>query len=80
MLDPVSHSLGLTAIFAVSPLVVLFLLLGGFRMKARLQRRVRAADRRARAAPVGASLVHGPIASNGRLEVSQTGPAVLWDA
>ena len=29
-----SHSLGLTAIFAVLPLVVLFVLLGGFRMKA----------------------------------------------
>ena len=34
VLDPVSHSLGLTAIFAVMPLVVLFVLLGGFRMKA----------------------------------------------
>jgi len=34
VLDPVSHSLGLTAIFAVLPLVVLFVLLGGFRMKA----------------------------------------------
>jgi lactate permease len=34
VLDPVSHSLGLTAIFAVMPLVVLFILLGGFRMKA----------------------------------------------
>jgi lactate permease len=34
VLDPVSHSLGLTAIFAVLPLVVLFILLGGFRMKA----------------------------------------------
>jgi lactate permease len=34
ILDPVSHSLGLTAIFAVLPLVVLFVLLGGFRMKA----------------------------------------------
>ena len=34
VLDPVSHSLGLTAIFAVLPLVILFVLLGGFRMKA----------------------------------------------
>ncbi len=34
VLDPVSHSLGLTAIFAVMPLLVLFILLGGFRMKA----------------------------------------------
>ena len=34
VLDPVSHSLGLTAIFAVLPLVVLFVLLGGLRMKA----------------------------------------------
>ncbi len=34
VLDPVSHSLGLTAIFAVLPLLVLFVLLGGFRMKA----------------------------------------------
>jgi lactate permease len=34
VLDPVSHSLGLTAIFAVLPLVVLFVLLGGFRLKA----------------------------------------------
>ena len=34
VLDPVSHSLGLTAIFAVLPLAVLFVLLGGFRMKA----------------------------------------------
>ncbi|MBV9603904.1 MAG: L-lactate permease [Solirubrobacterales bacterium] len=34
VLDPVSHSLGLTAIFAILPLLVLFVLLGGFRMKA----------------------------------------------
>jgi len=34
VLDPVSHSLGLTSIFAVLPLLVLFVLLGGFRMKA----------------------------------------------
>ena len=34
VLDPVSHSLGLTAIFAIVPLLVLFILLGGFRMKA----------------------------------------------
>ncbi len=34
VLDPLSHSLGLTAIFAVLPLAVLFILLGGFRMKA----------------------------------------------
>ncbi|HEX4282669.1 MAG TPA: L-lactate permease [Solirubrobacteraceae bacterium] len=34
VLDPVSHSLGLTAIFAVLPLVVLFVLLGGFKLKA----------------------------------------------
>jgi lactate permease len=34
VLDPVSHSLGLTSIFAVLPLLVLFLLLGVFRMKA----------------------------------------------
>jgi lactate permease len=33
-LDPVSHSLGLTAIFAVLPLLSLFVLLGGVRMKA----------------------------------------------
>ncbi|HEY6779244.1 MAG TPA: L-lactate permease [Thermoleophilaceae bacterium] len=32
--DPVSGSLGLTAIFAALPLIVLFLLLGGVRMKA----------------------------------------------
>ena len=34
VLDPVSHSLGLTAIFAVLPLVTLFILLGVLRMKA----------------------------------------------
>ncbi|MDA0164980.1 L-lactate permease [Solirubrobacter ginsenosidimutans] len=34
VLDPVSHSLGLTAIFAVLPLLTLFVLLGGLRMKA----------------------------------------------
>ncbi len=34
VLDPVSHSLGLTSIFAVLPLVVLFVLLGIVRMKA----------------------------------------------
>lgn len=34
VLDPVSHSLGLTSLFAILPLVVLFLLLGVFRMKA----------------------------------------------
>ena len=34
VLDPVSHSLGLTSIFAVLPLLSLFVLLGGFRMKA----------------------------------------------
>ncbi len=34
VLDPVSHSLGLTSIFAILPLLVLFLLLGVFRMKA----------------------------------------------
>jgi lactate permease len=34
VLDPVSHSLGLTSIFALLPLVVLFLLLGVVRMKA----------------------------------------------
>jgi L-lactate permease len=32
--DPVSSSLGLTAIFAALPLIALFLLLGGVRMKA----------------------------------------------
>jgi lactate permease len=32
--DPVSNSLGLTAIFAVLPVVTLFVLLGGLRMKA----------------------------------------------
>ena len=32
--DPVSDSLGLTAIFAALPLVTLFVLLGGLRMKA----------------------------------------------
>ncbi|HEY2258700.1 MAG TPA: L-lactate permease, partial [Solirubrobacteraceae bacterium] len=34
VLDPVSHSLGLTSIFALLPLVVLFVLLGVVRMKA----------------------------------------------
>jgi lactate permease len=34
VLDPVSHSLGLTSIFAVLPLAVLFVLLGVLRMKA----------------------------------------------
>ena len=34
VLDPVSHSLGLTSIFAVLPLLSLFVLLGGLRMKA----------------------------------------------
>src|SRR5947199_4783820 len=34
VLDPVSGSLGLTSIFAVLPLLVLFLLLGVFRLKA----------------------------------------------
>jgi lactate permease len=34
VLDPVSHSLGVTSIFAVLPLVVLFILLGVVRMKA----------------------------------------------
>jgi lactate permease len=34
VLDPVSNSLGLTSIFALLPLVVLFVLLGGLRMKA----------------------------------------------
>src|SRR4030081_711049 len=34
VLDPVSHSLGLTSIFAVLPLLVLFVLLGVLRMKA----------------------------------------------
>ncbi len=34
VLDPVSHSLGVTSIFAVLPLVVLFVLLGVVRMKA----------------------------------------------
>jgi lactate permease len=34
VLDPVSHSLGLTSIFAILPLLVLFLLLGVARMKA----------------------------------------------
>src|ERR1700760_4106118 len=34
LLDPVGHSLGLSSIFAVLPLVVLFLLLGVVRMKA----------------------------------------------
>jgi lactate permease len=34
VLDPVSQSLGLTAIFAALPLVSLFVLLGGLRMKA----------------------------------------------
>jgi lactate permease len=34
VLDPVSHSLGLTSIFAILPLLVLFLLLGVVRMKA----------------------------------------------
>ncbi|MGA9858194.1 MAG: L-lactate permease [Solirubrobacteraceae bacterium] len=34
MLDPVSHSLGLTSIFAIIPLVVLFVLIGVLRLKA----------------------------------------------
>jgi lactate permease len=34
VLDPVSHSLGLTSLFAVLPLLSLFVLLGGVRMKA----------------------------------------------
>ena len=34
VLDPVSHSLGVSSIFAVLPLLSLFLLLGGVRMKA----------------------------------------------
>ena len=34
VLDPVSHSLGFTSIFAVLPLLSLFVLLGGLRMKA----------------------------------------------
>ena len=34
VLDPVSHSLGLTSIFAILPLLVLFVLLGVVRMKA----------------------------------------------
>jgi lactate permease len=34
VLDPVSHSLGLTSIFALMPLVVLFVLLGVVRLKA----------------------------------------------
>ncbi|MFZ0090198.1 MAG: L-lactate permease [Solirubrobacteraceae bacterium] len=34
VLDPVSHSLGLTSIFAILPLLVLFLLLGVVRLKA----------------------------------------------
>jgi lactate permease len=34
VLDPVSHSLGLTSIFAILPLLVLFALLGVFRLKA----------------------------------------------
>ena len=34
VLDPVSHSLGLTSIFAILPLLTLFVLLGGVRMKA----------------------------------------------
>jgi lactate permease len=34
VLDPVSHSLGFTSIFAVLPLLSLFVLLGGVRMKA----------------------------------------------
>ena len=34
VLDPVSHSLGLTSIFAILPLAVLFVLLGIVRMKA----------------------------------------------
>ena len=34
VLDPVSHSLGLSSIFAVLPLVVLFVLLGVLRLKA----------------------------------------------
>src|SRR5256714_2625482 len=34
VLDPVSHSLGVSSIFAILPLLSLFLLLGGIRMKA----------------------------------------------
>jgi lactate permease len=33
VLDPVSHSLGASSIFAVLPLLSLFVLLGGLRMK-----------------------------------------------
>jgi hypothetical protein len=33
VLDPVSHSLGTTSIFAILPLLVLFLLLGVFRCR-----------------------------------------------
>ena len=32
--DPVSDSLGLSSIFAVLPLITLFVLLGGFKLKA----------------------------------------------
>ncbi|HEY2005893.1 MAG TPA: L-lactate permease, partial [Solirubrobacteraceae bacterium] len=34
VLDPVSHSLGWTSVFAILPLLVLFVLLGVVRMKA----------------------------------------------
>ena len=34
VLDPVSHSLGLTSIFAILPLLTLFVLLGVVRLKA----------------------------------------------
>ncbi len=34
VLDPVSHSLGLTSIFAIIPLLVLFVLPGVLRLKA----------------------------------------------
>ena len=38
VLDPVSHSLGVSSIFALLPLVVLFVLLGVLRMKPNGQR------------------------------------------
>jgi lactate permease len=68
ILDPVSHSLGLSAIFAVLPLILLFVLLGVARMKAWLASLVALAV----AAGV-AVVVYG-------MPVGQTGDAALEGA
>jgi lactate permease len=68
VLDPVSHSLGLTTIFAALPLVVLFVLLGGVRMKAWLASLI------ALGVAIGVALVvYG-------MPVGQTGDAALEGA